>query len=123
MGNLLADGAAWLSEQRHAHVASGVVYERDGERLEISATVGLTTWEVEESGTLQKVESRDFIVRAADLAFGLPRRGDRIRETVGGTVLIYEVLAPAGEDVWRYSDPQRNDVRVHTKHVDTEELA
>lgn len=126
MGNLLADGAAWLSGQRHAHLASTVVYERGVHSVEAAATIGRTVFEVaDEAGFISRIESRDFIVRAADLVLNgaavLPQRGDRVRETVGPRVFVYEVLSPAGEDVWRFSDPQRTDVRVHTKFVASED--
>ena len=33
---------------------------------------------------------------------------------------IYEVLAPAGHPVWRYDDPYRQMIRVHTKLIKRE---
>jgi len=30
------------------------------------------------------------------------------------------VMAPGKEPAWRYSDPYRKTLRIHTKHVDTE---
>ena len=32
-------------------------------------------------------------------------------------MMEYEVLAPNGEPVWRWSDPYRTALRVHTKHT------
>ena len=50
----------------------------------------------------------------------LPERGDRIRETQGATTYVYEVMAPGKEPHYRYSDPYRKTLRIHTKHVSTE---
>jgi hypothetical protein len=47
----------------------------------------------------------------------LPVAGDRIRETVGERVFVYEVLAPGNEPHYRYSDPFRKLLRIHTKYV------
>ena len=48
----------------------------------------------------------------------LPRRGDRIRETQGTTAFVYEVTAPGKEPCWRWSDPYRKTLRIHTKEVE-----
>lgn len=53
-------------------------------------------------------------------ATALPKAGDRVRETDGGKVFVYEVMAPGNEPAWRYSDPYRRALRIHTKHVATE---
>ena len=52
----------------------------------------------------------------------MPQRGDRIRETQGQQVFVYEVTAPGKEPVWRYSDPYRKTLRVHTKQTDVEDI-
>ena len=66
-------------------------------------------------------------MRTADLDLGagpiLPRAGDQVRETVGGvgeSVFVYEVNAPGGQPPFRYSDPYRRVLRIHTKHIATE---
>ena len=76
------------------------------------------------AGLIHRVESRDFLVRTADLDLGagpiLPRAGDQVRETVGLSVFVYEVNAPGGQPPFRYSDPYRRVLRIHTKHIATE---
>jgi hypothetical protein len=73
---------------------------------------------------VERIESRDFLILAEDLVLDgtvvLPVRGDRIRETQGGKVYVYEVVAPGNEPCWRYSDPFRKTLRIHTKHIATE---
>jgi len=123
--NLLEKASQWLEDQRTRHATSTVQYVRGSQAAEVPATVGKTTFELDDGyGVLVRHESRDFLVLVADLILGdvvtLPERGDRIRETQGGTTFTYEVTAPGKEPCWRYSDPYRNTLRIHTKQIETE---
>lgn len=128
MGDLLEQGAAFLEDQRHRHMSRTVVYQRGTEAKEVLATVGKTEFEqvddVGGAGLIHRTESRDFLVRTVDLDLGsgpiLPRAGDQVRETVGTSVFVYEVNAPGGQPPFRYSDPYRKALRIHTKHIGTE---
>jgi len=125
MANLLQSGSDWLADQLKTHATVEVVYGQGAEQVTVSATIGRTLFELaDQYGIVQKVESRDYLIQAADLILAggavLPERGDRIRETQGGTTFVYEVMAPGKEPHWRYSDPFRKLLRIHTKHVDTE---
>jgi len=118
---MLAEGAAWLESQRHAFCSTAVVYSRGEDTVTLSATIGSTVFEqTDEYNVVERTESRDFLVRAVDLVM-VPERGDQVRETVGTQVFVYEVMAPGSEPHYRYSDPNRATLRIHTKHVDTEE--
>lgn len=60
--------ADWLERQRHAHMTVEVEYQRDENALTLQATIGRTIFETtDDYGVLEKVESRDFLVRAEDL--------------------------------------------------------
>jgi hypothetical protein len=125
MGDLLEQGAAFLDDQRHRHMSRAVVYRRGAEEKEVQATIGRTEFEqADEAGLIHRTESRDYLIRAADLDLGAgpiqPRAGDQVREVQGSQVLVYEVNAPGSEPPWRYSDPYRRVMRVHTKLVGTE---
>ena len=128
MGDLLDRGAAFLDAQRHQHLSRPVLYRRGTDEKEVQATIGKTEFEqvddVGGAGLIHRVESRDFLVRTAELDLGagpiLPRAGDQMRETVGTSVFVYEVNAPGGQPPWRYSDPYRRVLRIHTKHIGTE---
>lgn len=128
MGDLLDRGAAFLDAQRHQHLSRPVVYRRGTDEKEVQATIGKTEFEqvddVGGAGLIHRVESRDFLVRTAELDLGagpiLPRAGDQVRETVGTSVFVYEVNAPGGQPPWRYSDPYRRVLRIHTKYIGTE---
>jgi len=128
VGDLLGRGAAFLDAQRHQHLSRPVLYRRGTDEKEVQATIGKTEFEqvddVGGAGLIHRVESRDFLVRTAELDLGagpiLPRAGDQVRETVGTSVFVYEVNAPGGQPPWRYSDPYRRVLRIHTKHIGTE---
>lgn len=128
MADLLEQGARWLDEQRHEHLTQTVTYRRGEASVELQATIGRTEHEVENGyGVLQKVETRDFLVRAEDLVLNgsavLPNRGDRIIESHGEAALTYEVMAPgtrSGSSHFKYADAYRHSLRIHTKHVGTE---
>ena len=134
MTNILQQGADWLEDMRHRYATVEVTYVRDTESVVVQATIGRTVFEVDNGrGVLEKFESRDFLIRSEDLVLGaslvLPERGDTIRELHmtgalgapgGATVHVYEVMAPGKEPHYRYSDPFRKTLRVHTKQVATE---
>lgn len=125
MTDMLEQGATWLDDQRHQHMTRAVTYVRGTSTVDVQATIGRTVFEqVDEFGIVQKIETRDFLIRTADLVLDaqvtLPQRGDLVRETEGTTTFVYEVLAPGNEPVFRYSDPYRKALRIHTKHIATE---
>ena len=126
MANLLEQGTAWLADQLKTHASSTVVYQRGAQQVSVSATIGKTEFEIDDgSGVLQRVESRDYLIQPADLQIAgvatLPIAGDRIRETIGTKTYVYEVMGPGNEPHYRFSDPFRRVLRIHTKHVDTED--
>jgi hypothetical protein len=102
-----------------------VVYVRGVESVEVQATVGRTEFDVDDgTGATIHTQSRDYLITAIDLMLGgdvtLPKRGDVIREAQGTSVFVHEVVAPGDEPAWRYSDPYRHTLRVHTKQIDVE---
>jgi hypothetical protein len=104
--------------QARAVTGVSVSYSRGATELDaFQAIPGSTDWAALAEGYVTNVwESRDFVFPVAELADldpATPASGDRITE--GGR--IYEVMAPAGEKHWKYSDPGRLWIRVHTKYV------
>jgi len=123
--DLLEHGAAWLEDQRTRHLTRTVTYLRGNDSVNVAATIGRTEFEqADEYGVVHRTESRDFLITAADLVLAdkpvLPQAGDRIRETAGEQVFVYEIMAPGGEPPFRYSDPYRRALRIHTKFVGME---
>lgn len=128
MPDLLAQSAAWLSQQRHQHLSHAVTYRREGQTVDINASIGRTVFRDENGyGTVTNSVSRDYLVQADVLVLdGLlitPAPGDQVLETFGERVLIHEVMSPTIDDpAWRYSDEHRHTLRIHTKHVGEEEI-
>ena len=125
MPNLLEQGASWLADQLKTHASTEVIYQRGVNQVAVQATIGKTEFEIDDgSGVIQRFQSRDYLIQTADLMLGgaptLPVAGDRIREAVGDQTFVYEVLAPGNEPHFRYSDPFRKVLRIHGKHVGTE---
>ena len=127
MADLLDRASAWLDGMRVKHASRLVLYQRGAASVSISAGIGRTTFQIDNgSGVIETFESRDFLILTSDLVLGglttLPKVGDRIREPGGGdsTSYIYEVLAPGTEPAFRFSDPYRRTLRIHTKQIGTE---
>lgn len=125
MADLLEKASAWLDGMRTRHASRPVTYRRGNVSVEVAAGVGRTLFQIDSgTGVLETFESRDFLILAADLVIGgvavLPKTGDRITEGQDSTSYIYEVLAPGAEPAWRYSDPYRRTLRIHTKQVGLE---
>ena len=122
MPDLLEQSQEWLTSMNRIYRSRQVIYARGALEKEIPALVGKTVFRVDNGyGLFERVEARDYLIEVADLAqFGEPARGDRVKETLNGKVELFEVMAPNGEDVFRYSDSYRKVFRIHTKHVGTE---
>jgi hypothetical protein len=123
--DLLEQSSAWLEVQRVKHMTRSVTYVRGAQTVEVLATIGQTVFQVDDgAGALLRVESRDYLITTTELVLDsiqtLPQRGDRIRETQGSQTFVYEVMAPGDEPCWRYSDPYRRTLRIHTKAIATE---
>ena len=126
MTDLLQESSTWLEVNRDEKLTIEVSYSRDGNAIPaVAATVGKTEFEIDNGfGVVERWQSRDFLILAEDLDFGLgvtfPERGDKIREIQGSTTFVYEVMSPPGQDFFRYSDQFRQTLRIHTKQTGTE---
>lgn len=96
---------------------SSITYSRPGVgSVTIDAIPGESSHEIERDNTIiDEVRSRDFLVVASDLVIDgstiTPERHDTITE--GGET--YTVLAVGGEAHWRWTDPTKAMIRIHTK--------
>ena len=122
MTNMLEQGSQWLSDQIDHYAASSVLYRRGSLTVPVQAAKGRTTFELTDtSGILITIESRDFLISAASLLLDempiLPELGDRIIETVGSKLHAYEVSNFGAEQPYRFCDPFRHKLRIHTRHI------
>jgi len=116
VSDLLRQGNQWLQQQRTAHCSSQVTYRRDATEILVDATFGRTEYEVEDDyGLRVGAQVTDFLILATDFTptFGEPEAGDQI--IADG--MVYEVMSLAGQGHWRWSDPYRTTMRIHTKEV------
>lgn len=119
MADLLRDAAAWLTDQLRGSAGSTVAYVRGDSTATMTATVGRSIFQSETTGgVIEQHESRDFIVKADELPYGEPLRGDKIYETLDGIAQIYEVRTPRGVPLFHYADAFQTSVRVHTVRID-----
>ena len=122
MTNMLDQGSQWLSDQIDHYAASSVLYRRGSLTVPVQAAKGRTTFELTDtSGILITIESRDFLISAASLLLDdmpiLPEVGDRIIESVGGKLHAYDVSNFGTEQPYRFCDPYRHKLRIHTRYI------
>ena len=121
MADMLSVGANWLTDQLRTSAAVTVAYVRSGNTATVPATIGSSTFESQgQAGVIEQWESRDYLIKTAELPYGEPRRGDRIYEELDGVSQIYEVATPRGVPLFRFGDAFQTCVRVHTKKVDAD---
>ena len=117
MSDLLRQGSQWLGQMQSQHCSSPVTYRRDQESHEVNATFGRTEYEVEdEYGLRVGAQVTDFLIPAEVFPFDEPEAGDQI--VADG--VVFEVMNLAGQGHWRWSDPHRQTMRIHTKEVGSE---
>jgi hypothetical protein len=122
----LARATEWHAANLRQYAGRPVVYSRGAQSVGVCATVGRTRmlFADELGATVVEYTDRDYLITADALRFTttgpaeLPQRGDVIRERVGSKTLTYEVMGPGGEPPWRFADPYRVMLRIHTKQVD-----
>jgi hypothetical protein len=126
---LLSRGADFLKRQMGqagAPAGGPITYTRGAQSLTITtAWVGRTVFRMDnvmDVGAFVSYGERDYLIPVEELATltgpaGTPAQGDRITETINGTAMTFEALAPAGEPAWRLGDARRTWFRVHCKRV------
>jgi len=123
--DLLQQGSDWLQQMRNTHASQPVTYSRGAEEVTLNATIGKTTYEVDdEYGVRVQAEVIDFLIMADDMVLGgeklLPEPGDKISVTRGVDIVVFEVMSLAGQGHYRFSDSYGQTLRVHTRQVDRE---
>ena len=117
MADLLKQGSDWLEQMRTEHCSSQVEYRRDVQVLTVNATFGKTDYEVADDYGLKVGASIcDFLILADELGLE-PECGDVI--AAGGRK--YEVLDLGSDGCWRWSDPYRTTMRIHTKDIGSDD--
>ena len=114
MADMLQAGSAWLSGQQRSYCSTPVEYRRGVDSHTVEAVLGQTNYDVvDEYGGRVGAQVADFLVRAEAFPFDTPQPGDQI--VYDG--VVYEVMDLAGQGHWRWSDPDRTMLRIHTREV------
>lgn len=106
--NLMQKASRFIKAQEQKSLATTIDY--NGEI--VKATVGKTVFKVDNAFGSAYIESTDFLI-AVDALSEQPKKGDKI--FMGETE--YQVLAPQGQNVWRFSDFSHNIYRIHSKRI------
>lgn len=119
MADLLGKGAAFLHAKLIANASRPVLYRRGAQEATVQATIGRTLFRFDQDGGVTiRVETRDYLVAPGDLgALFPPQSGDQVDETVDGITTTFEVTGPGGEPEWRWSGPDRQRMRIHSKRI------
>lgn len=128
MSDMISKGLAWQARMLKAAAGQTVIYRRGAASVPLSAVKGRSAFEVVDSGGLAStIESTDYLILPADLVLDgqvtLPAAGDRIDEVSGGITYVHELMNLPGVPAWKYNDPHRSLLRVHTKLVRTQEAS
>jgi hypothetical protein len=121
MADRLAQGAAWLEDQRLKHLASLATYRRESQSVSVLVTPASTGTEQSDStGALIDSAVRDYLIAVDALVLGgqrtEPAIGDVIEMTLHGRTQRHEVTQ-VGEEIWRFSDPYNRRYRIYTRYV------
>ena len=122
MTELLDRAATWLTSQLRQHNSRPVTYRRGLATVALRATIGQTEFGQSDMEGMQVTHRiRDFLFPAEELVLDgeitLPALGDRIDETADGKTYTYELLPLPSGELYRYADPYRRQLRVHTKET------
>lgn len=106
-----------MDSARESTMVVPVVYHSANGSLEVNAAIGMTLFRVDDvSGMTVRTRTTDFIVKRDALPWE-PSRGDKI-EYDGD---FFEVNAPNGEQVWRWTGFYKNAYRIHANEIASEE--
>ena len=110
MADMFSDGLVSLAADRNAYLSVAVTYRRGALSVPILAMPSVTQREVVGDDHVTRIwEGRDFVLSYLGLD---PAEGDVITDAGVEYVVCNP---PTGEAAWRFCDPAKLSVRVHTK--------
>lgn len=102
-----------------------VTYVRGSSETTVTATATLHDYEVTDvRGAIETIRSRDYVIEAADLMIDgepiEPRSRDRIKETIAGTIEVFQAMPLGKRPVAEHTDASHTAWLIHTKHIGSE---
>lgn len=125
MPNVLADGLASLTADLKEFASETVTYRRGVNSVSVQAMIGSRLLRTTNNAGQTKTERTDLTlwIKAADLIISssvvTPLAHDYVDLTIGGVIERFEVLPIGSEPAWRYSDPHKTQLEIHTKRRGT----
>lgn len=127
--NIMQTAAAALAQQMKAVASIPAVYRRGVESVSVRVWLGRKLLKLDDGQGGFRIEWTDIDVMmcAADLHFDddvplEPMRGDLLDLTYGSETQTFEAFPFGNEPLWRWSDPYQTILRIHFKHVDTNQF-
>ena len=122
---MLRTGQEWLAGQLNSHASRPVVYRRGELGVELTAVIGRSAYQQDDGeGVITRAQVRDFLIDTHSLLLSiigsLPKPGDRIVEIDDTRTFVFEVMPLGAEPHFRFSDPYRLKLRIHTKQIETQ---
>lgn len=111
--SILDAALAHLADQMRTHLSVPITYSRDGASITCQATRGSTPYEATDAeGIIHRTVARDYLIHVEQYPFtDLPKSGDLIHDA-GEDYVVHSMI---GSQPYRFSDPHRRILRVHTK--------
>jgi heterodisulfide reductase subunit B len=115
--SLLDDGAAWLAGQLVDHASHAIAYTQGAATISLRGTRDVQRVRVVQANGVQTIVRQvSFVVRSSDMTIA-PQRGDQIAETVGGSVVRWELAPEPNGAVWQYESAGEEMMRLFVVEV------
>lgn len=122
MPGFLENAASWLDDTLAESDGETVSYSDGNNSISVTAVSGMTPVGMElGDGTIQTWLSHDFFIASEDLAVSgvefEPAVGHHIKKTIRGREVTFRVTQASDGRCFRFTDPTRETMRVHTKEI------
>jgi len=119
MANRMERGAAWKAAKQAALCAATVTYARGSSSHSIKGQRTLSQFQSDQGPVQLFVSIQAYTIAVDDFeatTLNEPKRGDRITDTINGTVHVFEVMPQANERAFS-TDAHRTAFKVLCKRI------
>ena len=102
-----------------------VTFVYGNSEITVTAEAALHEYKVADTrGVTETIQSRDYVISVAAMVIGgepvTPRPGNKIKETINGSVEIFQVMPLGDRPAAEHTDASGTAWLLHTKHTGTE---